>query len=440
MKEKLVWGLLLFVAVYMLTPWILTRMLSVGVVRRGGKGQLALTFDDGPDPNYTPKLLDLLKEHGIQATFFVLGSKAERHPELIRRIYEEGHQIGIHNYTHFSNWLMTPWRVRKHHVDRSASIVEGITGVRPTYYRPPWGIINLFDYGLRKQYKIVIWSLMPHDWNSSVGTELLKRRLLEEVQDGSVVLLHDSGDTIGADEDAPSYMLEALTDVVGKYKELGYSFVRVDRLATPPSTARRVLVRLWMIWEHAFIRLFHVRPVDPDNTFLQVRVREYTDNKPITLEDGETFAKGDRILELHLNNDTLMQLGRTSRNSTHLAIQMIKNIRALLPQITHLIETDPRYRDIKGLYGITLINRGPEQLGFTVLDLPRNPFSFVTKLYLRLLMYILHPQGKARLKTKTELLVPKIIAMSSKELEQRYTPVSLPYPPAHPSEAAPLTL
>ena len=440
MKEKLIWGILIFVAIYMLVPWILTRMLSVGVIRRGGKGQLALTFDDGPDPKYTPKLLDLLKENGIRATFFVLGSKAEQHPELIRRMHEEGHLIGIHNYTHFSNWVMTPWRVKRRHVDRSAAIVEGITGVRPIYYRPPWGIINLFDYGLRKDYKIVIWSLMPHDWNNSVGTELLKRRLLDEVQDGSVVLLHDSGETLGADDDAPTYMLEALTDVIGQYKALGYSFVRVDGLTPAPSAARRMLVKLWMGWERAFIRLFHVKPVDPDNTFLQIRLREYTDSTPITLEDGEVFAKGDQILELHLNNDTLLELGRTSRNSTHLAIQMIKRMRALLPQITHLIEHDPDYRNVKGLYGITLINRGPQQLGFTVLDLPKGPFTLITKLYLKLLMYVVHPKGKERLKTKAELLVPKIIAISVKELEHRYAAVSLPYPSSCTPETAPLTL
>jgi len=440
MKEKLIWGILVFLAIYMLLPWVLTRMLSVGVIRRGEKGQLALTFDDGPDPNYTPKLLDLLKEHGVQATFFVLGAKAEKHPDLIRRIHEEGHQIGIHNYTHISNWLMTPWRVKRRHVDRTASIVEGITGVRPTYYRPPWGIINLFDYRLRKDYKIVIWSLMPHDWNSSVGTDLLKQRLIDEVQDGAVVLLHDSGETFGADADAPTYMLAALTDVIGQYKELGYSLVRVDQLQDISSTARRVLVKVWMTWERAFIKLFHVRPVDPDNTFLQIRLTEYTDSKPITLEDGETFAKGDHILEMHLNNHVLLELGRTSRNSTHLAIQMIKRTRALLPQITHLIETNPDYQNVKGLYGVSLINRGPEQLGFTVLDLPKSPFTFLTKLYLRFLMYVVHPKGKERIKTKTELLVPKVIAISSKELEHRYAAVARPYSPARTSEAAPLTL
>jgi peptidoglycan/xylan/chitin deacetylase (PgdA/CDA1 family) len=202
----------------MLLPWILTRMLGLGVFRRGGKGQIALTFDDGPDPEYTPKLLDMLKENGIQATFFVLGAKAEKHPELIKRIHEEGHQIGVHNYYHLSNWLMTPWRVKKQHVNRSADIVEAITGVRPTYYRPPWGIINIFDFFLMEKYQIVLWSLMGHDWSSRIGRKKLKQRLVTEVSDGSVILLHDSGETFGADRDAPYFMLLALEEVLEDYK------------------------------------------------------------------------------------------------------------------------------------------------------------------------------------------------------------------------------
>lgn len=74
----------------------------------GAEKEIAFTFDDGPDPCYTPELLDLLKEHGIKATFFVLGKKAKQYPELIERMHREGHQIGIHNYTHTPNWIHFP--------------------------------------------------------------------------------------------------------------------------------------------------------------------------------------------------------------------------------------------------------------------------------------------------------------------------------------------
>lgn len=429
MKEKLLGGGLIFLAVYMLLPWVITRMLGIGVFRRGrGKGQVALTFDDGPDPLYTPKLLDMLKEQGIRATFFVLGSKAEKYPDIIERIHAEGHQIGVHNYRHQSNWLMSPWSVKNQHVNRSADIVENITGVRPTHYRPPWGIINVFDFFLKSEYEIVLWSLMGGDWNSKVARTKMKEHLINDVRDGSVVLLHDSGETFGADRDAPMYMLQVLKDVLQGYKAKNLELVRVDEMErslkkpgrNPLRPGRKLLVSAWMLWERLFIKLFHITPVDPENTFLQVRVTEYHGNQSITLNDGERLEKGDRIVELHLNNDMLFQLGKNSRSPVHLAIQMIRRTEQLLPQILHLLETDPLYRDVKGLYGISLIHRGPEQLGFTILDLPKGIFSFFTRFYLRILMAVIHPQGKDRLKTKTDLLVPKIIAISRKELMNRY--------------------
>ncbi|MCL6458815.1 MAG: polysaccharide deacetylase family protein, partial [Gorillibacterium sp.] len=364
-----------------------------------------------------------LHEHKISATFFVLGEKAEKHPDLIRRIHREGHQLGIHNYSHSSNWLMTPKQVKNRHVDRSADIVEKITGTRPTFYRPPWGIINIFDFKLKKDYQIVLWSLMTGDWSSRIGRTELTHRLVTEQSDGSVILLHDSGETFGADRDAPMYMLQALREVLVIYKQKNLSFIRIDQITKPEPTEslrKRALVKAWMVWERCFIKLFHIVPIDPENTFLQVRIREYTGDETLALEDGEQIVKGDRIVELHLNNDQLLKLSRSSRNTTHLAIQMVRRIKELLPHISLLMQTDPAYRDVKGLYGITLINRGPEHLGFTVFDLPKGPFSFFTKFYLRLLLYVLHPDGKKRLQTKTELLIPKIIAISAKELEIRY--------------------
>lgn len=94
------------IVLYMIVPFALTRILGWGVHSEvGAEKEIAFTFDDGPDPCYTPELLDLLKEHGIKATFFVLGKKAQQYPELIERMHREGHQIGIHNYTHTPNWI-----------------------------------------------------------------------------------------------------------------------------------------------------------------------------------------------------------------------------------------------------------------------------------------------------------------------------------------------
>ncbi|NEW08937.1 polysaccharide deacetylase family protein [Paenibacillus sp. SYP-B3998] len=226
-------------AVYTLVPWIITRILGIGVFRKGEETrEIALTFDDGPNPLYTPQLLDMLKRHEVKATFFVLGVRAQQYPDLILRMHREGHQIGLHNYLHKSNWLMLPWTVRKE-VERCAAQIQDITGEHPTCYRPPWGIFNVFDLLLRRDYTFVLWSLMAKDWRSRVGQKNLKSVLLHQITDGSVVLLHDCGETLGADKDAPLYMLRALEDVLHDLHSRDIRCVRIDEMTRTVSSENK---------------------------------------------------------------------------------------------------------------------------------------------------------------------------------------------------------
>ncbi|MEX2104111.1 MAG: polysaccharide deacetylase family protein, partial [Bacilli bacterium] len=223
-------SLLLFFCIYAILPQIITSTFGFGVFRQADtKCEVAFTFDDGPDKGYTPRLLDLLKEYNVKATFFVLGVKAEKFPELILRIHQEGHLIGIHNYDHWANSLMTPWKVRGQ-INRSATIIEKITGKRPVYYRPPWGLMNVFDFILHKKLRIVMWSLMVGDWRSRGGKERIRTKLLKSVKAGDVIVLHDSGDTIGAEKSAPLHMIEALEEVLKEVVKQGYRFVRIDEM------------------------------------------------------------------------------------------------------------------------------------------------------------------------------------------------------------------
>jgi peptidoglycan/xylan/chitin deacetylase (PgdA/CDA1 family) len=226
----ILWGLVTLFLMYAVLPRCIAQIFGFRVFQKGhSKRDIALTFDDGPHPIYTPLLLDLLKKFDVKATFFVLGAKAEKFPELIARIHQEGHLIGIHNYVHYSNWFLTPGQVRRQ-IEQTAAIVERITGERPVFYRPPWGLLNLFDLLTQKQFQIVMWSVMVEDWNRKVGAARLKERLLSKITGGSVILLHDSGDTLGADEDAPLQMLEALEQVVKEMRWFGYKFVRIDEM------------------------------------------------------------------------------------------------------------------------------------------------------------------------------------------------------------------
>ncbi|WP_342043566.1 polysaccharide deacetylase family protein [Bacillus sp. OTU2372] len=221
---------LFFLALYWIVPFLLTAGAGIGVLKRKDTSEkVAFTFDDGPNPIYTPQLLDLLKKNNIKATFFVVGSKAEKYPELIDRMHADGHLIGMHNYVHKSNWVMWPRTVRQH-LTKTASIIEKITGERPIYYRPPWGLLTLFDFLLIKKYKMIHWSVMAEDWRSRGGSEKVEKRLLRDIKKGDVVLLHDCGDTVGADVDAPINTITALKEVFKELSSRRISCVRIDEL------------------------------------------------------------------------------------------------------------------------------------------------------------------------------------------------------------------
>lgn len=196
--------------VYGIIPTIFIRLMGLRIYKKGTqKGAVALTFDDGPDPYYTPQLLDLLKKHRVKATFFVVGAKAKKYPQIVKRMYEEGHEIGLHNYRHISNWILFPpflqWGLRK-----SDDVIETITGQHPIYYRPPWGHFNICTWLLQKKYKTIMWTDILGDWKENISVMELFHRLKSSLKDGAVIVLHDSGETLGADKKAPENMIKAL--------------------------------------------------------------------------------------------------------------------------------------------------------------------------------------------------------------------------------------
>ncbi|MFC5532009.1 polysaccharide deacetylase family protein [Cohnella yongneupensis] len=224
------WLFFYFLTFYAFLPAIVSRIFGFRVFMRGKtEREIALTFDDGPDPEYTPKLLDLLKQHGAKGTFFVVGENADRLPDIIARIHEEGHVLGIHNYVHKSNWLMRPSTVKKH-IQRTSDAIVRITGVKPMYYRPPWGIVNVFDYAKLGHLQIVLWTSMFGDWRAKVGAEQLYRRMRAKLKPGQVFLLHDCGTTFGADRDAPANTIEALSRILVDGEKQGYRFIGIDEM------------------------------------------------------------------------------------------------------------------------------------------------------------------------------------------------------------------
>jgi peptidoglycan/xylan/chitin deacetylase (PgdA/CDA1 family) len=422
MQTLLLW-LFYISTFYAFIPGMISRIFGFRVFRKGtGQNEFALTFDDGPDPRFTPLLLDLLKKYDAKATFFVVGSNAERYPELIQRIHEEGHLIGIHNYVHKTNWLMRPATVRRQ-IQRTNDIIYNIIGERSTYYRPPWGIVNLFDISKRRQVEIVLWSVMFGDWREKLGAQRLTEKMLARLNPGEVMLLHDSGTTLGADPDAPENMLVALELTLQEAQRRGLRSIRVDDMIKMAekspirrlSFGKRVLVGLWLAWEQVFQALFQLKTIDPADPFMHYRMRKYQ-GEPVELGDGSQLKKGDKIIELHIDNRQLFELGIHSRSSAQLAIRMIRRMQKGLPMLAEVIASDVNLAQAKALYGVSMINRGPEKFGFSVHDLPDGLFARSTKFYLKILLSVIHPDGGARLKERSEVLVPKLILMPVSEL------------------------
>lgn len=220
---------LLLILFYAIIPALLTRVFkkfAMHKLENCHNKQIALTFDDGPHPVYTPILLDLLQSKSIKATFFILGSEAEKNPAIIKRMHEDGHLIGIHNYTHICNWLLSP-NALKNQIEKTANIIHKITKSEPKYYRPPWGLISLPNI-FNKKYQTVLWSVMAYDWDNKNGSDEILNLLKKQTKPGSIILLHDNGNTFGADEDAPTNTIKALEDFIDYCFRNDFQFVRID--------------------------------------------------------------------------------------------------------------------------------------------------------------------------------------------------------------------
>jgi peptidoglycan/xylan/chitin deacetylase (PgdA/CDA1 family) len=188
--------------------------------RVDGVNSVALTFDDGPDPVDTPKLLDLLREKGVKATFFVVGKRADRYPEIVRRAWDEGHLIANHTWSHYSLFcFLTPARLRAE-IERGTESVRRICGRPPRLFRSPVGLRHplLQPFLNSAGLEFVSWSIWTRD-SLSPNSEVLARRILNQVAGGDIILLHDRLPG-GAD-----VMLSILPRVIDGIRARGFEFV-----------------------------------------------------------------------------------------------------------------------------------------------------------------------------------------------------------------------
>jgi peptidoglycan/xylan/chitin deacetylase (PgdA/CDA1 family) len=202
--------------------------LTLGCVWRGSQAtrRVALTFDDGPDRDWTPRVLDLLAEHRARASFFLVGERAERVPDIVRRMVDEGHEVASHGWSHRSLWLCGPRRTAEE-IDRAHATLATLAGREPRQFRPPWGMVNAAMFGAlrRRGERCVFWSIQPEGLRAVAAADQV-RRLLDRAHPGAIVDLHDAEGT----RRAPERLVQALPAMIDGLRAAGYELATVAEL------------------------------------------------------------------------------------------------------------------------------------------------------------------------------------------------------------------
>lgn len=196
---------------------------------------VALTFDDGPSPRFTPQVLTLLLQQGVPATFFVVGREAERFPALVRQVVADGFTVGNHTWNH----IMTPMDPAQAawEVERTERLLHRLTGEVPSLFRPPGGELNtgVAGYAQRQGRTVVTWDVDPRDYAPGQDAGGIAAQVLAQVRPGSIILLHDGGGDRSA-------TVAALAQIIPALRERGFGFVSLSDLSalarsSPPLTA-----------------------------------------------------------------------------------------------------------------------------------------------------------------------------------------------------------
>lgn len=158
----------------------------------GASGHVALTFDDGPDPQGTPEVLAALADLGLHATFFLVGEQVRQHPQIARAVFEAGHELAMHGDRHRNHLFRSGWDVAAD-LRRGAAAIRVATGVSPAFFRPPYGVFTASSLAAarREHMRSVLWTAWGRDWLASTGP-LVTSTVLSTLDDKGTILLHDS--------------------------------------------------------------------------------------------------------------------------------------------------------------------------------------------------------------------------------------------------------
>ncbi len=185
--------------------------------------KIAITFDDGPHPVNTKKILDVLDKYNVKSTFFVIGVNAKNYPSSLHEIVDRGHEIGNHTYSHLILKSLSEERIKKELTDTEDTLND-ICNLTPNLLRPPCGLYDdkLIEVAKNKDYKIVLWTIDTNDWAHNSVDNIVKG-ILKSVKSGDIILFHDY---ISGKNNTP----EALDIIIPRLQEMGFNIVTVSEL------------------------------------------------------------------------------------------------------------------------------------------------------------------------------------------------------------------
>ena len=201
-----------FVSPQIRLPYLLTRLFPGAVFRvPTSQREVFLTFDDGPVPEVTPWVLELLKAEGLKACFFCVGENVQRNNGLFQRILEEGHQVGNHTFNHLQG-LKNEDQLYYENIEKAAALIPG------KLFRPPHGLLRIRQFKkLKLNYRLIMWDIISRDFDQRLSPRQVSQNVLKNVRPGSVIIFHDS-------LKAEKNMKAALPVVIGELRKQGFCF------------------------------------------------------------------------------------------------------------------------------------------------------------------------------------------------------------------------
>ena len=194
---------------------------------------IALTFDDGPWPESTAQVLDILKKNQIKGTFFLIGQNVRNNPGLVKREIAEGHVIGNHTWHHWYQFLNP--QAAAYEIVHTADLIYQVTGIKTNLFRPPGGIMHngVADYARNSKYAIILWSSDSVDYSRPAVPKLINN-VFRKAKPGGIVLMHDGGGN-------RSKTVQALPEIIANFRKQGYSFVTIPELLEMQDKDQRLI-------------------------------------------------------------------------------------------------------------------------------------------------------------------------------------------------------